>query len=147
MQEITVALDNPQVTALDTALRAALGSKCSGVSTYGTGRPVSIWLDDTAVQADIDTATAIATAHDPVFLTASKSTIAADGVDTATITVQAPKSGAAAVTLLMGSTPVPVTLAAGVGTVVITSLDPTVITVTVQTPANRTTDTLTIQAV
>jgi hypothetical protein len=91
MQELNLDLGNVQVMALDTALKAALGSKCSGLSTYGNGRPISIWLDNSAVQADIDTATALANAHDPVSLSVDKATISADGVATATITVSAPK--------------------------------------------------------
>src|SRR5690349_3598734 len=57
-------------------------------------------LDDSATPGDLATADSVAAAHDPVFLSVDKAIIAADGVETATITVLAPKPGAAPVTLV-----------------------------------------------
>lgn len=136
-----------QLQALDAAIRAALGAKMCGLSTDGPNKPITLWLDDAALPADLTTAQSIAAAHDPVFLSADKLTIKADGLDTATLTVVAPNVNGAPVTLLINSQVVPVTLTNGIGTVQIVSLDPCPIWVTVQSPANRTTDRLEVLAV
>lgn len=148
MIETNIILANIHDSALDQALKTALPGKCFGLSTYGDiSRPISIWLDDSATGSDQTTATNTATAHDPVFLSVDKTSIVANGTDTATITVKAPKVGAAAITLIVNGADVPVSLSSGVGTVSITSLDKTTITATVKSPANRSTDAITIQAV
>ena len=145
MREVNVTLAAIHTLALDSALRAVLPGKTIGVSTYGPERPVSIWLEDSAAESEMTTAEALAAAHDPVFLTVDKTHIAADGVDTATITVSASQSGAP-VTLVVAGTPVSVTFINGIGTVTITSADPATIPVSVQDPANRTTDSYSIEA-
>ncbi len=152
MKEVNAALGNIHVPALDNALKTALPGKCYGLSTYTPDRPISIWLDNSTVQADSDSALAIAAAHDPVFLTVDKTTIQRGGTDAATVTVTAPKPGAAAVTLSVstnGGAAVdwPITLTGGVGTDTLTSLDPATITISVKNPANRSTDTITVKAV
>lgn len=148
MQEVNATLTAWQTDVLDAALKAALGAKCYGLSTYGPGRDISIWLDDTAVQADKDSAAALAAAHDPVSITVDKTTILANGADAATVTVRAGKPGAAAVTLLInGVTDWAFTLTDGVGTDTLVSLDPATITLTVKNGSNRSTDSLTIEAV
>jgi hypothetical protein len=86
-------------------------------------------------------------AHDPVFISADKTVITANGIDAAIITVSAPKQAAAAVSLLVAGTIVPVSLTNGVGTVEIASDDPASILVSVQNPTNRCLDTITIEAV
>jgi hypothetical protein len=147
MREYNVTLDievNPG--GLDAALRSALGSLVNGLSTYGPTRPTSIWLDDAATSGDDTTASTVATTHDPVFLSAERLTIPADGTTAATITVRAPRSGAAPVVLLVAGVAVPVTLTAGVGTINITSADPALIEVSVQNAANRSSDSLTVEA-
>lgn len=131
--------------ALDSQLRQALGNLLIGVST-GNGM-VWVHMDDSTTPADDAVATSLANAHDPVFLSADKSTIRADGADIATVTIKAPKPGAAAVTLTINGTDYPVTLVNGVATEPITALDPTAISIAVKNPANRSTDILTIQAV
>jgi hypothetical protein len=136
-----------QFPALDAAIRAALSVKMHGLSSYGTPGPVVAWLDDAATVDDDATALAIAAAHDPVFLSADKTTIQADGVDTVTVSVVAPNVNAAPVNLLVNSQVVPVELTNGIGTVEIVSLDPARITVAVQSPANRTTDSVEVQAI
>lgn len=146
-QEINATLTVWHEGGLNAALVAALGSKCHGMSTYGPGRDISIWLDDTAVQADKDSAAALAAAHDPCFITVDKTSIIGDGIDVATVTVRAPKPNAAAVVLLVNNTPIPVNMNLGTGTIQIASSDPAVVTVTLQNPQNRTTDSLTIEAV
>jgi hypothetical protein len=146
MKELNATLTNVHPGALDAALRAALPGKVLGVSTYGPARPVSIWLDDSTTPSEETTAANTANAHDPVFLSADKTAIQANGTDTATITVSAPKPGAAAVTLLVAGSAVPVTLAGGVGAIQITSADPVSIPVSVQNPSNRSTDQITVEA-
>src|SRR5260221_4206158 len=145
MREVNVAFVTIHTLALDSALRAVLTGKIIGVSTYGPERPVSLWLEDSATDLDVTSAETLATAHDPVFLSVDKAHIAADGVDTATITVSASQSGAP-VTLVVAGTPVSVTLINAIGTVTITSADPAAISVSVQDPANRTTDSYSIEA-
>ena len=154
MQELNVSLAFlVNVGGLDAAIKAALGSKCFGVSTYGSAaRPISVWVDDTAQPADLTTATNLANAHDPVNLATDKTSIQADGNDTATISVSAPKPGAAAVTLVCtkpdsSQVTQAVTLVAGAGTVQFKTIVPGTYTVTVQNPANRSADTITIEAV
>jgi hypothetical protein len=137
---------NISASALDTALRAALRGKVVGISTYGPSQSISIFLDDSVTRGDEATTLATAAAHDPVILSADKLTITANGSDTATVTVNVPKPGASAVTLLVGGLPVPVTLTDGVGSIQITSADPATIQISVQNPENRTTDTLIVEA-
>lgn len=148
MQEVNATLTAWREEALHAALKTALGAKCYGISTYGPGRDISIWMDDTAVQAEKDSAAALAAAHDPVFLSVDKTTIVANGTDAATVTVRAPKPGAAAVTLLInGVTEWTFTLTDGVGTDTLTALDAGIITLTCKDSSNRTTDVLTVEAV
>lgn len=146
-QEINATLTAWREEALHAALKAALGAKCYGISTYGAGRDISIWLDDSAVQTDLDSAAAIAAAHDPVTLSVDKTTILANGTDAATVTVRAPKPGAAAVTLTVNGVDWPIALTNGVGSDTLVSLDPATITITVKNGSNRSTDSLTIEAV
>jgi hypothetical protein len=146
MREVNLTLASIHSDALTVAIRSALGAnKALGISTYGSSRPISIWLADTATPPDDQQAAAVALAHDPVFLSVDKGHIAADGIDTATIHVFAPKPGAA-VTLLIGNTPVPVTLTGGMGSITIVSIDPATIPVSVQNPANRSTDSVIVEA-
>lgn len=147
MQELNAIINNLNAGALTNAIQAAIPGKCFGISTYGPVRPISIWLDDSAVQADKDSATALVTAHDPVFLTVDKTTIKADNVDAATVTVSAPKANAAPVTLLIGGNPIAVTLINGTGSFQISSAVPTLITISLQNPQNRATDVLIITAI
>ena len=146
-QEVNATLTAWHEKALHAALKAALNSKCFGLSTYGPGRDISIWLDDSAGQADLDSAAALAAAHDPVYLTVDKTTITANGTDAATVTVRAGKPGAAAVTLLVNGVDWNITVTDGVGSDSLTSLDPVTITISVKNPANRSTDVLTVEAV
>lgn len=147
MKEQNVSLANVHTGALDTALRLALPGKITGVSTYNALQPLSIWLDESSSAEDESVAANITLAHDPVFLSVDKPTIQANGTDTATVTVRAPKPGAAAVTLSVNGVEYPVALVDGAATEPISSLDPITITITVKNPANRSTDMLTIQAV
>jgi hypothetical protein len=147
--ELAISINNLSFSALNTALIAS-SSKFQGLTVVQNGGAVvsaRITVDDSAIAADETAMLGAVSAHDPVFLSVDKATITADGVDAATITVSAPKQGAAAVTLLVNGSPVPVTLTAGIGTIQISSADPATITVSAQTPANRTTDTLSIKAV
>ena len=147
MREVNVTLSNIHSDGLTAALQTALGTSTAlGVSTYGSNRPISVWLADSASAADQQQAAAFAQAHDPVFLSVDKSHIAANGTDMAIVTVFAPKPGAS-VTLLIGTTPVAVMLTNGVGSISIVSNDPAIIPVSVQNAANRTTDTLTVEAI
>jgi hypothetical protein len=132
--------------ALDMALRAALATKLIGLSTYGPKRAFSVWLADEANSADDATATALTGAHDPVFLSLDKATIQADGADVATVTVRAPRPGAAPVILLVNGQEAPISLLDGRGTLEIVSLDPTLITVTLKDGVNRCVDKLEVQA-
>jgi predicted aspartyl protease len=137
------------IGALDRAIRTILTAKFDGLvlsSINEQAEPMKVVLSDSAIQADLDTVATLVSSHDPVFLNADKLSVTADGVDTATITVSAPKPGAASVTLLVNGTPISVLMSGGVGTIQITSVDPQTITVGVQSPANRTTDTLSIAA-
>lgn len=146
MRELNLTLPNLHSDGLTAALKSALGAdKALGISTYGNDRPISIWLADSATNADQQQAAAIALAHDPVFLSVDKSIIAANGLDTAMIYILAPKPGAA-VTLLIGTTPVAVILDKGIGAISLVSSDPASIPISVQNPANRTTDTLIVEA-
>jgi hypothetical protein len=145
MQALNVPIDPLHIGALDAALKAALPDKVIGISGYGSARPITIWLDDSTSEGDQIIADSTAQAHDPVFLSVDKTEIVGDGVDTATITVNAPKVGAAPVVLLIDGSAVPVTLTNGIGTVPLSS-DPATVHVTVQNPENRTTDVITIEA-
>lgn len=136
--------------ALDLALRSALPGKFSGASTYMVAPP-DVFLTNTFTEADQPTLDATVAAHDPVFITLSKTAIRADGLDSVTVTVTAPKPGAAAVILLVtssaGVTEWPFTLVNGAASDTLTALDPDLLTLSLKTPANRSTDSLTITAV
>jgi hypothetical protein len=147
MQEVTLTtLPIYHLGAFDAALRSALPDALIGVSVYGPERPISVWLADTASAADLAMVESVATAHAPVFLTVDKSTIVADGWDAATVTVTAPNPTDTLVTLIIGETAVPVALSDGIGTTLITSVDPVTLTVSLEHPANRSTDQLVIVA-
>lgn len=153
MHQLNVTLPYVHIGAISNILT---GGKIIGFSDYGDRtRPISIWMDDSATGADDSAAIALANAHDPVSLSVDKTSIQANGTDVATITVNAPKQGAAAVTITVtvtspggsvSSVDVPITLTNGVGSDTITSLDPCTITVTVKNPSNRSTDVITITA-
>lgn len=145
MNEITTTAP-VHTGGLHAAVEAELGELLIGISEGG-GIPTRIHLT-TLLSPEQDAAQeAIIDAHDPVFISTDRENIIANNSDIATITVRTLKQGAAAVTLLVDETAVPVTMVDGVGTVTIKSADPTVITVSVQNPENRTTDVLTIEAV
>ena len=157
------------LAALQAAIVASLGAKFIGVNsaqdanrvpiTWTPGNPpvqnngtCYLIMDDTAQPSDDATAQSLATAHDPVFLSVDRASIPSDNTTPATVTVRAPKVGAAAVTLSIsapgGQTVTQlVTMVAGVGTVAITSPISGAINVSVQNPSNRSADTITIQAV
>jgi hypothetical protein len=151
--------------ALDAAIRSALGAKFLGLraalnsSNTPTFSPssnvagaINLDMADAALSADDTTATNLAATHDPVFLSVSKTSIIADGIDSATITITAPKSGAAVVTLIcngpngLSQTISPV-LSGGVATDTFQTNIAGTYTITVQNPANRSTDQLIITAV
>jgi hypothetical protein len=141
--------------ALHSALVTALPGVVDSISAYGPDRPIDLWL---AGQGAILSAPQQVTAqgifdnHDPVFLSANKTIIQADGTETVTITVSAPKQGAAATTVICtkpdGTTLTQaVALTLGVGTTTLKTKIEGTYTITLQNPSNRTTDSLTIQAV
>ena len=109
------------------------------------GSAEAVWLDDSATEFDDMTAQAQAAAHDLIFLSIDKTQIVADGIDKATITITALPSGAPVI-LLVAGTPVNVIFVNGVGAVTVSSIDPSTIPISVQNPANRTTDTFTVEA-
>jgi hypothetical protein len=147
-------------------LRAVLPGKVFGLtaSVDGTGKvtqrnndgsitlaAVHLLLSDAADEVDQGVALAVVSAHDPVTLRASKTSLTADGLDSVTISVTAPALAAAAVILLVAVNGVPfgeqaVVLAGGLGSHVLTALDPATIVISLKTPGNRSTDVLTIQA-
>ncbi len=143
MQEFNLPPTAINELALDTAIRAALADQMIGLSTYGPDRHVSFWLDNTATIADTDQITAIYATHNPVFISADKLRIVADGIDRAVITIRAQTP----VNLLVSGVSVPVTLINGVGTLEITSIDRVIITITVENPGNRCADVITIEAI
>jgi hypothetical protein len=147
MRELSINAGVVNSGALNVALRAVLPGKVAGISTYELSQPISIWLEDAATASDSATALNTVAAHDPVFLSVDKSTIQADGTDPCTVTVRAPKANAAPVTLLVNGIDYPMSLTDGVATDTLVALDPTTVIITVKNPANRSTDTLTIQAV
>jgi len=174
MHNLSNTIANVNVAALDAALKAALPGKVQGVSA-SAGRdgstlvgpdepnakdgiftphnaPLVIHMDDSAPPADDAAALAIVAAHDPVFLEANKTVIAADGIDTVSIKVVAPR-GLAGVTLQVSANggplvdwPSPIALVAGVGTDTLTAQDPGTFVVTVKNPTNRSNAGLTIIA-
>lgn len=141
--------------ALSAALAAALPGVVDSISTFGPTRPIIMYLlgnEPVLTAPQQATAQGVFDAHDPVFLSVDKKSVAADGTDQITITVSAPKPGAAAITLICtkpdgGTVTQSVSLTAGVGTTTFKTRVPGDYTITLQSPANRTTDSLSIQAV
>lgn len=151
MHEVTQSIAFLDTPSLDAAIRASLGVKSLGVSgssfaDSSTAAPVRLLMDDTASPADDAAAQALAVAHDPVFITVDKTKVVDDGIDVATISVRAPKPGAAAVVLLVNGTDCPVTLTTGAASVTLKSSTPAVLTISVKNPANRCATVLTITA-
>lgn len=152
---VNTSLAYYNTASLSSALIAALPGVVDSLSTYGPNRAIDmLLLGNPAVLTAPQEITAqnIFNAHDPVFITADKTGIQSDGSDTATITVNAPKPGAAAINLICtkpdGTTIVQaVALVGGVGTTTFKTKIEGTYTITLQNAANRTTDSLTIQAV
>jgi len=147
MIEVSVDVYPVETGGLTAALKDILPGKVIGVSTYGSIRPVSVWLEDSATEADQEQARLAALDHDPVFLSIDKTVIAANDTDTATITVKAPKHLAAPVVLVVNGVGCPVDIINGVGSLEITAGDPGLITISLQYPLNRSATQFTIQAV
>jgi hypothetical protein len=124
---------------------AQFGAAITGISTKPT--ECIVHFADTPTEQNLIDAQAIVTAHDPVFLTVDKLTLIPDESDTVLISVSAPKTGAAAVTLVIGMDEVAVTMADGAGSVELTALDAGTIDVTVKTGTNRNNETLRLVAV
>lgn len=138
--------------ALDGALKSVLPGKVLGVSTYGTGRPISVWLDDVSPESDNVTVDTVVAAHDPVFISADKASISANGTDTVTISVRTAKAGAAAVTLVVtkpdtSTVTQSVTMSNGAGSVQFKTQILGIYTIAVQNGSNRCADALSVQAV
>jgi hypothetical protein len=145
MYEVLFEIGERDPFALDRVLRAALGDLIGGSATGPYGAKVYFIAEPTAQQiADAQT---VIDAHDPIFIDVDKTQIAADGADTATVTVRAPKPGAAPVTLDINGQQVAVELTGGTGNIEITAIDPVSIGVGVANPENRCAETLTIQVV
>jgi hypothetical protein len=143
IEQIGPLTGSVHLAGLNGALRAVF-PQVLGLSGYGPSRPISIWLESAPSPAEQSTIDTTIAAHDPVFLSVDKNSIRADGVDEAVVTVTTPKTGAAPVTLIVNGVEVAPDEA---GQVHISSLDPQTISVSVKDPANRTTDTLTIEAI
>lgn len=149
---VNTTLANYQLGALSNAIKAALPSAVDGLSAYGPNRAIDMLYQGniaTLTAPQETTAQGIFDAHDPVYLTVDKNSVIADGTDTATITVTAPKVGAAAITLVCtkpdGTTTTDlITMTNGVGTTTFKTSLAGAYTITLQNPTNRTTDQLTI---
>lgn len=141
--------------ALSNALKAALAAAVDGISVYGPSRPIDmLWLGNAAILTAPQevTAQAIFDAHDPVFLTVDKTSVLADGTDTAIISVSAPKVGAAGVTLICtkpdgGTVTQVISMTNGAGSTTFQTSLAGPYTITLQNPSNRTTDQLLITGV
>jgi hypothetical protein len=55
------------VASLDNQIRSALGERFGGISTYGIDRPIKIFLNDTATQADEALVMGMASTPQPVW--------------------------------------------------------------------------------
>jgi hypothetical protein len=134
-------------SALHDVMFLAIPGNFIGISTNSAQVTIRVFsLIALSPQETLDAEIAIDT-HDPVFLSANKRQITADGLDTAMITVTAPKPGAAPVTLDINGQQVPITLIDGIGSQEITAIDPMVINVSVVNPENRISETIIIEAV
>lgn len=139
------------IEILDPILRTIGGSQYYGLNTYGDGRPGDMIYDEAMAQATLDALNATVSAFDPVFFDLDKVTIKSDGTDTATLYVDAPKVGAASVTITItqgaSSQDVPITLdAGGLGALPITSNSQGIISLTLKNGTGRNTETLIIWA-
>jgi hypothetical protein len=133
--------------SLHNALSLAVGPNFIGISTNAELTEIRVHSEQALSQQEESDAQATIDNHDPVYLFVDTTQIDADGIDIATVTVQSPKPGAAGVTLDINGQSEVVTMIDGVGTVEITAIDPVTIEVTIINAENRTTDSLTIEAV
>lgn len=145
MIEVNAAIGEIHLGALDAALRSALGDKIIGLSTYGSDRPISVWMTDAATSEDVAVAQSVVVAHDPVFLSVDKTSIVNDGVDEATIIVQAVRPDPAPVILIADGYEVPVSLENGVGSLSVSSIDAGIMVWAVKDAGNRTADKVQIE--
>lgn len=132
--------------ALDAAIRAELGEAVSGISLGAPdpeGRRLRVHFTDTPTPEQEAAAGAVIDAHDPVFLSVDKTTIQADGIDEAVVTIRA----ASPVTLIVNGQDVAVELENGVGELGVTSDGPQTIRIVVKDGVNRCLDVLEVRAV
>lgn len=136
--------------ALRNAAIAAFGTQFIDCNMTGNGTSVTCYLQN-PVGGQQATWDGIVSSQDPVILTLDKPTMLTDGVDFVTVSVNAPKPGAAAVTLQVtlpdGSTQTQaVTMTGGVGSVQIKTQLFGSYSVTITGATNRTTDVLSFEA-
>lgn len=155
MKALEFSVQLISITALDASIRASVPSFL-GLST-GVGIPSIAYMQDSVTPAEEASVGSLLSAHDPVFISTDKAVIYANGIDTATISVSAPKAGAAGVTLVITqlnndgvviqTITQAVTMFGGAGTVQFKTQIYGTYTVAVQNGSNRCADTFSIQAV
>lgn len=91
--------------ALDQALRTALGTAISGIST-GDGQ-VTVWFFDPPDAAQVAIAQAAVTTQDPAVLTSDRTFLTVNGKDRALVGVQLPYTTATSVVVLVNGEPLP----------------------------------------
>jgi hypothetical protein len=136
-----------EVRALYYALADAIPAEKIESINSGDQAGVIIHLADSITSGELADANLIATAHDPVLLSADRPQIPADDATEAIITVQTVRPDAASVTLNIRDESVPVNLTDGIGSVSVKSALPEQIVIRVIGGENRNIDGLVIESV
>lgn len=135
MRTITIAAGEVIPELLDAALDEALATRYLGLASAGANEPILVYLSPTASSADEEVAREVVRQHYPAHLKLDKTSIRADGEDVATLSIRVREE--ATIRLLVNDLPYAVALSKGVGSVEIVSLDPTPITIGVETPSGK----------
>lgn len=136
--------------ALQAAAIVTFGAQYNDCNQTRNGAAWTVYLSQSIVNQQTLWDNLIA-AQDPVYIYSDKTLMLADNIERCTITVTAPKPGAAPVVLqvsvnggILVDFPIPLT--GGIGSDYFTAKDPGTITVTVKNGSNRSADVLTIKA-
>lgn len=132
---------------LQAAAQAAFGAAYVDCNATDSGASLTVYLTQ-AVPNQQTTWDGLVGAQDPVFIGQDKALVIADGTDFVTVTVNAPRPGAAPVTLQITQpsgqvVTQPVTMTSGVGSVQIRTFLYGIHQIAVLNPANRCATTLT----
>lgn len=142
--DASIALGEVNAPALDAAVRASFPANYYGFST-GAGPDAIFHFNDDTTPTELTQVEDIINAHDPVFISVSRSVLPSDNATPCLVSVQVVRVDAAPVTLLINGTPVSVPLTNRQGSITIIAAASVPIVISLQNPYNRCVDVLNVQ--